>query len=472
MAIADEVQQTVAELTKAYTGDNGFTITADLAKDLNVAAGLQAYNLEAPAKLLFPVLSPIRNKLPREKGRGKAVEFKAITQADSNNRSGVATEGNVAPAVKTEVADVTINYRSSGLSSDPVTYEGQWSGRGFQDLRALAVANLLKALMIAEEKLILFGQGNANQIASSGGLSWTFGGGVGSTAAPTLATSTTGGSIAASTAVYVVQTTETGFGESVASTEATVTTGSGTSTNTVAVTPVIAANQPVTKVNVYASATSGGPYYYVGSSNGAPITITDIPSSGNQPPSSDGTFDSGAYNGILPYLASGGSNAYTKRTKAKLSDTDIPDALQGMWDDHRADPDVTYVQSGEARRITSQTLGASNTPYFLQVDSQNGATANYRVARLVNPVTGKNVRVDVHPYMPKGTVLILSEKLPSWYPGSGVGAPFAMDLVQDYIQIDYPPTQTNPNWVSEIRNYGALKGYIPFIHGLLSVEAS
>ncbi|MDI3341272.1 MAG: hypothetical protein QJR03_12155 [Sphaerobacter sp.] len=470
MTVAADIQQTLDELTKVY-GAGGIKITAELAKDLNVAAGLQAYNLEVPARLLFPVLSPIRNKLPREKGRGKAVEFKAITSADTNARNGIAIEKQLAPQIATQTADVIINYRSFGLSSDPVTFEGQWSSEGFQDLRALAVANLLKALMIAEEKLILFGRGSSGQIVSQGGLSWTLGGAIGSTQAPTLAAQSTGGAIPASTTVYVVQTVHDGFGESVASAVASVTTGAG-STNSVVVTPYVPANAPALTFNIYAGSAAGGPFYYVGSSNGADVTITAVPTSGQQPPAADGSYDPNSFNGILSYLFAGGSNAYIKRTKAQLADVDIPDALQSLYDTGRADPDVVYLQSGESRRLTNITLGAANTPYFLVVDNQRGATANYRVARLVNPVTGKDVRVEVHPFMQKGTILILSEGLPSWYPGAGVSAPFAMDLVQDYLQIDYPPTAAAPYWVSEIRAYGALKGYIPFIHGVLVVENS
>ena len=40
-------------------------------------------------------------------------------------------------------------------------------------------------------------------------------------------------------------------------------------------------------------------------------------------------------------------------------------------------------------------------------------------------------------------------------------------LPQDYIEIDYPPTQANPFWQVEVRLYGTLKLYLPIIQGAL-----
>jgi hypothetical protein len=62
--------------------------TDPVAKAITQATGLVAYNLEAPSKKLFPVLTPLRNKIPRKGGGdGTAVNWKAVTKINSGNTS-------------------------------------------------------------------------------------------------------------------------------------------------------------------------------------------------------------------------------------------------------------------------------------------------------------------------------------------------------------------------------------------------
>lgn len=487
MAIAQEIQQTL-DLLKTVYSDGPQALSPDVAKALNVASGLQAYNLEAPAKVLVPIFSPIRNKLPRKQGKGKAVEFKAITEVDTSGQSGVATEGQLAAAIATGLADVTISYRPWGLSSDPVTFEAQWAGQGYQDVKETAIANLLKAVMRAEEKLILFGQGAAGQITATGGQSYTLGGLVGASPAPTVAAiaapSGTSPNTAATT-YYVVQTVVTGMGESLPSTATAVTTTAG---QAIQITPTYPAGIPALGFNFYIGTASGGPFYkvivadlYIQNSgqtqlgnnawitNGQLVQVVTLPIAANgQPPAIDASGNTQAFNGLFSYLFATGSGAQITKQKGELTSLNPIDSLfEALWDNSAADPSDVYCNSYESKTITKLVLGAGSTPYFLTVDNQQSATANYRVARYVNPITGRDVAINVHKYIPQGNILALSADLPEWYPSAGVSAPFEMDLVTDYTQIDYPPTAANPQWISEIRCFGALKGYIPSIHGAI-----
>lgn len=467
MAITQDIQQTM-DVLKSILQDGGSVVTPDIAKDINVASGLQMYNLEPAAKVLTPVFSPIRNKLPRKKGIGKAVEFKAVTDVDTSGQSGVAVEGTLSNAVTTGLADVITSYRSYGLSSDPVTFEAEWAAEGYGTKpRELAIANLLKAVMRAEEKLILFGQGSPGQITTSGTNSWTFGGLVGAAPQPVLAGATvSGGSLASATTYYVKVTVVTGMGESLPS--AVTSLSPGGSNNALTVTPVYPTGIPALSFKIYASTASGGPFYYAGTTNGAPFNLTSIPGSGAQPPATDNSGNTNSFNGIFSYLFAQGSGAQiTKLGGALNSVAPINTLLQNMFDNAAADPSDMYVSSKESTTITNLVLGASNTPYFLTVDNQNAATANYRVARFVNPITGSEIKITVHKYMPQGNILVMSHELPEWYVGSEVEAPFQMSLVQDYTQVDYPPTSATPKWISEIRCFGALQGYIPAVHGAI-----
>jgi hypothetical protein len=255
------------------------------------------------------------------------------------------------------------------------------------------------------------------------------------------------------------------MGESLPSSAASVTVSASGS---ITVTPVYPTGIPALSFKIYASTASGGPYYYAGTTNGAPLTLTSIPSSGAQPPSTDNSGNTNSFNGIFAYLFAQGSGAYINKLGAQLTNTTpINTALQAMFDNAAADPTDMYVSSYESNTITKLVLGASGTPYFLTVDSQNAATANYRVARYVNPITGSEVKITVHKYMPQGNILILSHEMPEWYVGNEIEAPFQMSLVQDYTQIDYPPTSASPQWISEVRCYGALQGYIPAVHGAI-----
>lgn len=466
MSNNQDIRQTV-DVLKSILAEDAQALTPEIAKTLNVNSGLQMYNLEPAAKVLTPIFSPIRNRIPRKKGFGKAIEFKAVTEVDSSGQNAVAVEGTLSSAVTTGLADVTIGYRPYGLSSDPVTYEAEWASEKFGTRpRELAIANLLKAVMRAEEKLLLFGQGAPGQITSSGTNSWTFGGLVGTAPTPTLATTATAGSLANSTTYYVKTTVVTGMGESLPSAAASLSTGaSGTA---LSVTPVYPTGIPALSFNVYASTSAGGTYYLAGSTNGAAYTLTAIPGSGTQPPASDASGNTNSFNGIFSYLFAQGSGAQIIKQGGALSSlAPINTLLTNMFNSSAADPTDIYVNSKEAQTITSLTLGAGGTPYFLTVDNQNAATANYRVARLVNPITGSEIKVTTHKYLPQGNILALSHELPEWYVGSEIDAPFEMSLVTDYTQIDYPPVSSQTTWISEIRCYGALQGYVPSVHGAI-----
>ena len=81
-----------AELSKSLSPETIESIRTQLAQvdiqkdllagtngQLGGTGGLQAYDLEAPAKLLAPRPTPLRNRIPRRKGVGLAHQFKRIT---------------------------------------------------------------------------------------------------------------------------------------------------------------------------------------------------------------------------------------------------------------------------------------------------------------------------------------------------------------------------------------------------------
>lgn len=399
------------------------------------------YNLEA-LHSLFPVLTPIRNATSRVRGKGRRVEYKAITGINTGGLQGLVAEGAAAGIVSTATIDKTAAYKSIGLA-DTVTYESEWSGLGFVDVKALAVTNLLHAIMQVEENLLLFGQ--------------------------------------AAMAAAV-----TGLGESLPSTS--VSSGSLTgSSNSLTVTPTFPAGQPVIGFRLYVGTASTGPFYLVGSgnvsavlsngqlpggtltwlTNGSPLTLTSVPASGTTPPATDGSGNDLSYNGIYTQMW-GGSGASLQYVGGALTAAAITKLLQALWNSARGDPDALYCNAQESVKITNLTLG-TGTPYqvLVQQDQVSNAAANFRVARFTNPVTGTELPILVHPTIPQGTLLALQKKLLGWYVPTDIPTVWEWDGPQDYIEIDYPPTSSNPLWQAEVRCFGALKLYLPLLQGAL-----
>lgn len=509
--LASDLREVVAAIQGSFgegrqTANLDKGVLADLSK-FGISSAMQPYDLAEYAVFLQPVFSPLRNSFTRLRRRGRNFEAKSVTNVDTGNTPGIITEGQLAPAIATQFADVTTYFMSYGVSSDPVTMEQLYAGEGENgdfsiDSRAVAVANLLKAQFLKEERLFLGGVGSTQQVASMNsapvnGLSFTFGGAMGN--APTggsLAASSTGGTIAASTAVYVQYVAVSAFaipsgmatnngailygktqaGQSLPQSGGalTVTTGTG-GTNSVTFTPpAYTGPVPVIAWVAYASTASGGPFYYAGYTTGAPLTITAVPTSGQQVPTTDQTASVGAgpaglngsFNGILAWIFAGGSNASITAVNGAIALSAINQAFSDAFTNQFANPDHLYVSGGDIQAVTATVIGGSNTgqPYWFaaqQGEAQGQITANYRVSRYTNPITSKILPIDVHAYLPQGTMFAITEQLPDWYVGNNVPDVWTWVGAMDYLEIDYQPISSNPQWISEIRNLGGLHCFLP-----------
>ena len=107
-----------------------------------VSTGLLPFDLEAPAKLLTPRPTPLRNMIPRVKGQGGARRFKVISgftgtgtggattvQPGINESSTNAGPGGLSyirgPYINYDGYDVTLNYVTTSLS-DSVSWQAQF----------------------------------------------------------------------------------------------------------------------------------------------------------------------------------------------------------------------------------------------------------------------------------------------------------------------------------------------------------
>ncbi len=68
----------------------------DATRGITTASGFIGYELEAPAKVIVPVITPLVNMLPRRQGTGiNIVNWKAITSFDTGRVVGALTSASV-----------------------------------------------------------------------------------------------------------------------------------------------------------------------------------------------------------------------------------------------------------------------------------------------------------------------------------------------------------------------------------------
>src|SRR5580658_6180316 len=157
-----------------------------LTKSISTATGLVAYDLQAPAKNLYPFVTPIRNVMPRVGGgTGTATNWR---QGDAIIGSGFdamgwVPEGQRSGQMSYSTSSKAATYVTIG-EEDAATFEAISAGRQFEDIQARMTFRLLQKMMLKEEMAILAGNASLQ---------------LGTPAAPTLSASGTGATLPAAT---------------------------------------------------------------------------------------------------------------------------------------------------------------------------------------------------------------------------------------------------------------------------------
>ncbi|MEV5472745.1 hypothetical protein AB0L66_10360 [Streptomyces sp. NPDC052207] len=486
-AISPDALASVTSALEALKADQ-----PDLMKDLTtsspIGTGLVAYDLEAPAKMLTPRPTPLRNRLPRRKGVGLAHQFKVISGFTGTATGGVAnihpgivdtTQTNFAPSGASNALyyargpkisyagyDKTVGYSQFSVS-DAVTWSAQYAGQGYQDIRQLSRTSLLYSSMLLEERMLLLGRGTSAR---------NF---LGALTAPTSVTATARSAAAGetgmsgvTTTVYVKVTADAGdFGQSVLSAAANVNASNGQVVDVSCTLPAGA-----TGVRVYVSTGASDPgdaaRFYAGRAGYNTFTIQGaLPTSGTA--ASQVTADTSAYtagyDGILP-ICTGADSGYVNRLNAALSNSnpgsEWQTAFAALYDSVKADPDRTLLNGSDRKQLSDSLKTSSSSNYRMTItqDQLTGVTIGDVVNTIINEVTGKGVAVEVHPWMPQGNAPIISDTLP--LPDSEVSDVWAVYNVQDLLGVDWPVTQ----FAFESSSYwmGALICYAPAWNGAIT----
>jgi hypothetical protein len=151
-------QDSLALLKQALAAPN-----YDLAKSISTATGLVAYDLQAPAKNLYPFVTPIRNVMPRVGGgTGTATNWRQVNAIIGSgfDAMGWVPEGQRSGQMSYSTSSKSATYVTIG-EEDAATFEAISAGREFEDIQARMTFRLLQKMMLKEEMAILAGNASA-----------------------------------------------------------------------------------------------------------------------------------------------------------------------------------------------------------------------------------------------------------------------------------------------------------------------
>jgi|GEM_PF-171464 len=494
------------DFLKGLTGKIGSNI-ADLIKadTINQATGLVWYDLRPVVQLLYPFkeLIPLISKLPRVPGAGgTGYHWKRITQINVNNVNIGVGEGQRGARLAISEQDQQATYKTMGLESS-VTRQAEWAnGQLAPNSLAIATQSTLRSLMIGEEQLLLWGN-STNPLGttptpslSAGGTGGAWGGTVTVyVIAVALAgagwlgytpyNAGTGGVPGQIVKVNADGSSNTiGGGSAKASAEANVAGVTSGQLVTATVTPVAGAV-------AYA--------WFVGTSSGgetlAAITQANQakfskPGALNQPVTAlqvsgsylDNSTNSLVPDGVLPMIFGsifGGAPGVGMATNPNLPDSRIAIAgsgslvmtaangntgltisgtnitefdlfMQAAYEQYKIGFDRIFMSSADLANFAGTFFGSGDTAAQFRIvfdaEAQTGRiVAGRRVTSYLNKFFGNTLDIEIHPFLPPGTILFWSDRVPYELPN--VQNILEAHVRQDYYQVQWP-------WRTMTREFG------------------
>lgn len=473
--------------------------TSALAKSITQATGLVAYDLQAPAKNLYPVLTPLRNRIKRVPGSGGiATNWKVVSSIVGSGFDAMpwVPEGQRSGRMSYTTANKSAAYVTIG-EEDQISFEARHAGEGFEDTYASMGMRLLQKTMIKEESAIL--AGNASLALGVAGT-------------PTLSAAGTGATLPALTySVICVALTQEGYsnssvpngvatsktvtgadgltyplngGSSMKSAAATqaVTLGQTLSASTAAVNGAVAyawyvgaaAAEKLEKITTVNSATFSAPL----AGTGQAATAVTADCSRNADLAFDGiltaNFSAGgaSYTNSLATGVAGVGTAFTSSGRGSVNEIDA--MLLAMWTNYKISPTVIFCNAQELTNITNKCLSSGSAPllqYFAAATEQQAEyrlTAGGRIDFYFNPYAiegGLKIPILIHPNLAPGTLVAFCENLPMQYQSNNVPNVIEMHERKGYHQIEWP-LKTRQNEVG-VYAEEVLACYAPFGIGVI-----
>lgn len=466
--------------------------------------GLVAYDLQAPAKNLYPVYTPVRNVIPRVGGgKGVATHWNQVNAIIGSgfDSMGWVPEGQRAGQMSYNTSAKSATYVTLGEES-AATFEAISAARTYEDIRATMAMRMLQKMMLKEEAAILFGN-NGNALGTPG--------------TPSVSASGSGGTLPGSPTTYyvkVVALTPEGWLNSTRSGTLAVATAK-TITGADGLTFAISGGSSAPSAEGSASVSLGNTLFmsvaaiqgatayawYVGTTSGAETlqAITTINSyaisapllTGNQSITAvtvDNSTNTLAFNGLFQTAATSGSNAYFKTLATGTAGTgtvltssgrgsvvEIDAMMKSMWDLYQVSLDTIYVNSQELANITQKVISNASGGSLLnfwkdQSAAEYALTAGGVIEFYYNPFmapgAGKRIPINIHPMVPPGTILGWTNRLPIQYQSNEVPNVVEIKTRQDYYQIDWPLVTRQR--MTGVYTEEVLAVYAPFALGVIT----
>lgn len=470
------------DLMKGQLGSplDGSLLRGTIQKGVTISTGLTWYNLEIPAKNIYPTITPLRNSIARVGPRGAgtqhpgaAANWKVINALTGSgwDSMGWVPEGQRSGTMSYTSTPVAKSYVTLG-EEDYLTFEAEAAAEGFEDENAMVTFRLLQKMMRKEEIGILAGNATLQLgVPPQPSVSET-----------TLAGATLPGAPTTYSVIVAALTLEGFKNSSVVSGLAlsrvitgadgkTYTLNGGTSNISPGNTQAITLGQAL---YAWITPVSGAVAYgwfigTLGAETLQQITTTanmvqSVPLvSGRQPASAITTDYSAnptlAFDGLLSYGfnpanlatvnwqlqgANGVPSALTSSGRGSINEID--NILESMWNTYNLGPTVMYVNAQEQRTISNKVLSNTSGP-LLRYDSNATPGGPYAITAggvidyYYNPFTheaGYKLPVKIHPDLPPGTMLMWCERLPPWYQSNEVPNVAEMKIRRDYYRVDWP----------------------------------
>ena len=386
-----------------------------------------------------------------------------------------------------------------------VTLDAVAVARNYADALAVAELQTLNQLFIGQDMHIINSQAWA--LPAMGTISTS--------------TATTGGSIGATTTVYISVAPRSGAnyftgGSAPGATQVSQATGAG-STNTVSAT--WAAVKGAVAYDVYCGTTTGlANLWYYTTVTTCSVTITSVPGAaqalpnlpllsslapgagadptttpptagnGHTPTVDKSFFANNWYNGVIASILGdyGTAGPVTPGSGSTSGATFIDNggaapALSGggidildkindaLWSSVQLSPTAYMMNSLQAEEISKLILSTNSALTFLpptDADARTNLAGGGYVGRYINRAAGGvPVSIEVHPRVAPGTIIARTDRVP--FPGSNIGSVYEVRCQYDTMRFDYAAAYTpgsvggGPRYDFEIRSMETLVNRAP-----------
>lgn len=488
-AMQDISEETLAAITKAQT------------TGILESTGIYSYDLSELVSLV-PVVTPFRDIVARKQspdGNPYAV-WRAIMNLTNSQPDPSMGFDYAANEVSFQEQDFQARYKPTGYAG-LVTQDAYDLAKGYGDPYAIATFQVLNQVLIADDRKLMGAQSFA----------------LAQPATPTLTQSDTGGTIAASTTVYVGVAARTGSGYYYGSgnsqgNSASVTT-STVAASTHSVTATVTSVRGAVAYDWFQSANGTTWYYYttttvntvkmtktinanqtLPSATAAPDLSTSWKGTANTVPTYSSSGDNGSansadYDGFLASLAGdyNGSGQWVQ-SGTGTANPSINNSLDGaaltltggtvteiennlflpLWQQVKCSPTAIMVNAVQAQEIANLILGTNSATTYLNTDASGrvSVVAGGRVGEIVNaPAGGVTVPIEVHVSLPPGTIVARTDRVP--FPQANISSVLEYRALRDTAQFDYGISRVantaggGPRKEFEIRSVGAFLNRAP-----------